>query len=287
MPASRSLPRTKPRPNVGPTLSLPGAPGLSTAHNGPQISGPRLSTARNGSFCKLSFGDKQTPTRAGGGLRGDITEFSRASRRRLLTVLNSIDREAATMPVLITLTYPRSWPEDPQTWKHHLKAFRKRLQRKYGDFAALWRLEFQKRGAPHFHLLCFIDSYELANLREECSVDWFEVCGEIHPDHLKAGVRVEVPRSWRGINYLAKYMAKLETLLPGCRPGRLWGVWRKNLLPISHERYPIGMRDAIRLRRILRNYSHRRSTSELRSMNVFLGYRTSLRLLSWFGYYAE
>ena len=34
----------------------------------------------------------------------------------------------------MTLTYPREYPEDPEVCKNHLKALRKRLQRKY------WRL---------------------------------------------------------------------------------------------------------------------------------------------------
>ncbi len=268
-------------------------PGLSTAHIRPRYEGPVLSAAKNGAFCSLTFGTKHKPGRVGGGLRGEVTEFSKQSRRRLLKLLNSIDREAVKLPVFITLTYPRTWPEDPQTWKDHLKAFRKRLERKYGQFSAVWRLEFQKRGAPHFHLLCFIDldfvndRDALVQLRVDCDNDWYEVCGRISIKHLKAGVNVEPPRSWRGINYLAKYMAKLETLAPGVRPGRLWGVWRKDRLPISYDHQPMKLRDAIKVRRVLRKYAHRRGRGELRTMDVFLSYQTSRRVLSWLGYYAE
>jgi len=42
--------------------------------------------------------------------------------------------------IFVTLTYPHEYPEEPELCKRHLKALRKRLQREFGTFAALWRM---------------------------------------------------------------------------------------------------------------------------------------------------
>jgi hypothetical protein len=97
---------------------------------------------------------------ADGGIRDRVRGFSKASRRNLLRRLASVDRGAFRnfkgRVLFATLTYPHVWPEDPEACKGHLKAFRKRLQRRYGPFAAFWRLGVQQRGAWHFHLLLFV-----------------------------------------------------------------------------------------------------------------------------------
>jgi hypothetical protein len=125
-----------------------------------------LSSAVGGSVSTISFEDKETRgrisphTRHGGGTRGRIRGFSRVSRRTLLRRLGTINRTAFNASkgrlVSITLTYPAEFPQDSEVCKGHLKAFRKRLTRKYGRFAAFWRMGIRRRGAFHFHLLLFV-----------------------------------------------------------------------------------------------------------------------------------
>ena len=59
---------------------------------------------------------------------------------------------------MVTLTYPGDWLTVAPTgqWvKRHMKALRKRYQRAWGeDWSCVWKLEFQRRGAPHVHMLC-------------------------------------------------------------------------------------------------------------------------------------
>ncbi len=117
-------------------------------------------------------------TRRGGGVRDRVRGFSRASRRNLLRRLASIDRTTfrafGGRVLFVTLTYPHVWPEDPKDCKGHLKAFRKPLQRRYGPFAAFWRLGIQRRGAWHFHLLLFVGQSfgPLKGLRRFVSTSW-------------------------------------------------------------------------------------------------------------------
>jgi len=116
-----------------------------------------LSSAVGGSVSTLSFEDTKATNRLSpckrrsGGIRDRVRGFSRESRRNLLTRLASINRAAFKAYkgrlISITLTYPHEYPEDPKVCKNHLKALRRRLQRKFGDFAAFWRMGIQQRGA--------------------------------------------------------------------------------------------------------------------------------------------
>ncbi len=284
MSASRSLLQTSP-------LTTPAAPGLSTAHIWSDAPAATIKTHVGGSLTEISWPNTYLSRGSGGGRRGKVSGFSRASRRRLLQLLNSLNRnEVKTLPLFITLTYPARWPDDPKVWKDHLDKFKRRMRRKFGPFAAVWRLEFQKRGAPHFHLLVFLQA-SAQDLYNWVSAAWYEVCGEICPEHLRAGTRVESVRSWRGVvAYAAKYMGKLEKLAVGVRdPGRFWGRWSGDLLPISPEETTVAGADANRIRRILRKFAgiRPRGMHKLYGLKVFASYTTTNRLLASYGYYRK
>ena len=180
----------------------------------------------------------------GGGIRGKIKGFSGASRRHLLRRFASINRTAfrafKCRVVCVTLTYPREWPDDPETCKGHLKALRKRIEGRFGRyFAGSWRLGIQKRGAWHFHLLLFVPPPfgSLANLRSFVASSWYEVCGKLGEGHLRAGTRVEEVRSWRrATSYAERYVAKREDFPEGSKTGRIWGKWNGGLLPPGGRR---------------------------------------------------
>ena len=93
------------------------------------------------------------------GVRGGVEGFSPASRRRLLYLLASIDRSKVAVPIFVTLTYPgEEWERfggRKEEVKRHLDTFHHWLSYHYPAAVVIWRLEFQKRGAPHFHLLVF------------------------------------------------------------------------------------------------------------------------------------
>lgn len=54
---------------------------------------------------------------------------------------------------MMTLTYPEDAPLDGKTVKSDFNRFRGAMRREFGPFEYVWFLEFQKRGAPHLHLL--------------------------------------------------------------------------------------------------------------------------------------
>jgi hypothetical protein len=255
-----------------------------------------LSSAVGGSVSTLSFQDTtpsnhcSPPTRYGGGIRDRVRGFSRASRRNFLRRLASINRSAFRAfrgrIIFVTLTYPKQYPEDPELCKRHLKALRKRLQRKYESFAAFWRLGIQKRGAWHFHLLLFIGPSfgPIGKLRRFISSTWYEVTGKVSEGHLRAGTRVEAVRKWREVtSYVERYMAKPEEFPEGSETGRIWGVWNPNLLPVQWERVEVSLRDAFRIRRIYRRLAKRKGSGSLRRLTVFVRHENVIRLLEFLG----
>lgn len=90
-----------------------------------------------------------------------ITEWSKKSRANMIKVLASLDWSPLfagfALPAMTTLTYPGDWlavAPDGKTAKKHLELFFKRFERAWGvEWTGVWKFEFQRRGAPHFHLL--------------------------------------------------------------------------------------------------------------------------------------
>ncbi len=226
--------------------------GLSTTHIGPPEEIPRshkpkqdmgnlsqrgayVSSAVGGSVSLVSFEYNRTKEpvdthTGGGGIRGRIKGFSRASRRNLLRRLASINRTAFRAfkgrVFSVTLTYPKEYPEDPEACKQHLKALRKRIERRFGDFAGFWRMGVQQRGAWHFHVLLFVPSSfgSVRELRRFVARSWYEICGEVSEGHLLAGTRVEEVLTWKkATSYAERYIAKQEEFPEGLEMGRIWG----------------------------------------------------------------
>jgi hypothetical protein len=169
------------------------------------------------------------------------------------------------------LTYPKEYPEDPEACKRHLKALRKRLKRRFGDFAGFWRMGIQQRGAWHFHVLLFVPPSfsSLTELRQFIASSWYEICGEVSESHLQAGTRVEEVRTWKkATSYVERYVAKQEEFPEGLRTGRIWGVWNEELLPVRWETVKVSLKDAYRIRRVYRKLARMKSSGSLRRLTA-------------------
>jgi len=159
-----------------------------------------------------------------GGLRGDVVGFSKQARKRLIEKILATDLTAMGRAIFVTLTYHLP-PTSSKKARANLFAWWERVKRRWGGgVSCLWRMELQKRGVEHFHLVIFgVDFMP----KDWLSKSWWEVCGKVTEEHLKAGTRVENIRSKRGVVwYVAKYISKAEE---GVTTGRVWGLLgRKN-----------------------------------------------------------
>ena len=160
----------------------------------------------------------------------------------------------------VTLTYPAEYPRDGRVVKRHLKALRKRMGRGFGDeLRAVWAMEFQKRGAPHFMLLvnCFVPAKLLAKW-------WYEVVGSGDERHLRAGVQAEAPKGDLRAYFLKRYMAKGDQkAVPDDyqHPGRMWGTWGK----LGKVELEVELSEAVgvKVKRVLRRSVEQRSGRRL------------------------
>lgn len=138
----------------------------------------------------------------------------------------------------ITLTFTEVVSNEQA--KKVFKRFAMRLRRKFSNASAVWRMEFQERGAIHFHLLAF-------NLpfwkQKELQQAWEACTGEARSiAHIKL---IHGARSVMA--YVSKYIAKVDdraapTSLDNVSYqhvegktviGRFWGWINKELLPLG------------------------------------------------------
>lgn len=168
----------------------------------------------------------------GGGKRGACTGFTAQSRKRLLEQLAKCRN--CNSGLFVTLTYPGEYSFDPRRWKRDLATFRKRLLRIQPNCGAFWRLEFQKRGAPHFHLLIFNQTASARRLRQWIKLAWYQIVGSGDERHYKAGTQVDLITSRKhAMCYASKYAAKTsdqdvadqEALAHLRGVGRVWGTF--------------------------------------------------------------
>jgi hypothetical protein len=161
------------------------------------------------------------------GKRSQVVTFSAGSRRRMREALMKFGFEALTRTLVVELTYPGEFPAGIDSKRHFNKLLR-RLRRRWADICVVWKLEYQKRGAPHYHLCIFgADFIPKAWLKRA----WFECVGSSDRQHLEQGARVDRIRSLGGLAwYFTKYIQKGEVGPVDDRPGRFWGVWGNEAL---------------------------------------------------------
>jgi hypothetical protein len=171
---------------------------------------------------------KCVPKQFVGCARSDVSTFSAGAAVRMRRYLRECMPDYVSM---VTLTYPGFYETDGRKVKEHLRRFLQELKRHHersgrdtSMYSTFWFLEFQERGAPHFHLFStWLPSKEWVAKR------WYEIVNSEDIRHLHAGTRVEFLRSGREgtIAYASKYAAKQEQkVVPENyeKVGRFWGV---------------------------------------------------------------
>lgn len=95
------------------------------------------------------------------GRRGPITGWSTKSRARMAYRLATIDYTplfaGGARPAMVTLTMPGEWVHlvpSADLFKKRVNKWRARYEQSWGGYVGgVWKLEFQRRGAPHLHII--------------------------------------------------------------------------------------------------------------------------------------
>lgn len=207
---------------------------LSTVHKSPFVE-----WASGAGLLKVSKGIVSEAPK--GGKRGKIKGFSFASRRRLMQTIARI-RLDAELPMFVTLTYPDRFPS-PIESKKHLDIFIKRLLRAFPNIGAIWKLEPQERGAPHYHMLVW--GVPLHDLVSFVVPAWYEIAGDGDVNHLYFHLGalgnkpcVQEVYSRNGVlRYASKYLGKTFEVAgwDEIYPGRFWAVVQKENIPFGQD----------------------------------------------------
>jgi hypothetical protein len=167
--------------------------------------------------------------------RGVVKGISNKSRGRLIKLLAKVNRPDA--PVFITLTY-REYTDNFEEWKADLNRFVCSFRYHFPTLAGIWRLEFQERGAPHYHLLLWLGERSTVGGVEDTARNcWLNAIGQHSRANQEHGITVEHVADFRECAfYISLYAAKDAQDRKDIQTGREWGCWGKerlNLLPIE------------------------------------------------------
>jgi hypothetical protein len=212
--------------------------------------------------------------------RTTIKAWSKKSRANMVSRFSSLDLSPMTsepdrLAVMITLTYPGDWLSLAPTAKHakrHLQQFRKRFERQFErPCFAMWKAEFQRRGAVHFHLFS-VAPVGIQEFRSWVATAWSEIVNPIdeieRQKHLLAGTAVDIApgASIADARLVAVYFSKHSSANFGRKEyqnqppeewtksgsvGRFWGYW--NLKPYEVEAR-ITERELVQLARLIRRW---------------------------------
>ena len=253
-----------------------------------EFEGQFQTVTAQGTFLKVS-NDLGPVVRPGGGTRKAITEFSSASRRGMLRRLHTIAWDSVPSAMHLVLTFP-DYPTIEQA-KRCYRMFWKRLERRFGGedskLWCLWKLEPQRRSAPHFHLLIgglpVYGNKKLMAFQRAARLAWADILKTVY----YTGTKVAFPfmdyvREGNQMRrYLAKYVTKAHDGAPSLepvanlaegglegsieevesgtswrRPGRFWGIYGRKHVPWAELVEVCMMRDGWfnEFRRVVRGY---------------------------------
>lgn len=219
-------------------------------------------------------------------VRGVVTTFSDKSRRRLAKNCAAIPWGAFPF-YFVTLTYPGDYPSNGREVKRHLDNLRRAWTDRYGLPLAVWKMEFQRRGAPHFHLaIAAPDGVPMVEVRRWTAGAWFRIVGSGDVRHLQAGTQLDVMQKpptayFSSHGQHGRDMKGYQNEVPeGYEDaGRFWGFW--NLSPewVDQE---LGYDEFVQARRMMRawakanGYRVRRNGGRLQGMWLRTRRRPSL-----------
>lgn len=213
-----------------------------------------------------------------------VTSWSAKSRSRMVETIAQLDI-AAVLPegseaCVVTLTYPGEWlavAPDSLACRAHVDAFRKRYRRRWGvPLVGIWKREFQRRGAPHYHIWTVPPAgVDRGEFRRWIGDTWASVVG--HPDpvqrerHRVAGTACDWSTGRRSSDpyalgvYFSKHgsfaakdyqnVAPREWVETGS-VGRFWGYWGLRKATAGVIVHPV---DALNAGRVLRRHSRANS----------------------------
>jgi len=248
-------------------------------------------------WCDIETGEEKWEWRPQA-KRGKVSGFSQKSKNRLYLLIDSYMYPA---DLFLTLTMPGNGWEiqdaacDSGEWKRALDRFRKLLSREYPEAYATWKLEPQKRGAPHYHLLLWFNKMWFSEEEKNAITEWMRcawtsVCSryylttEMSKNHWIYGTDCQWTceiEDEREMLYISKYVGKA---VPSAYadaweyPGRWWGEFNKKHRPCRvHREIEVTVEEFQQVRRLVSRWVKSRERARYRLKGIKGQYHKRIR----------
>lgn len=170
--------------------------------------------------------------------RKKIRALSQRSLHRLAFLVATSSVEFLS---LLTLTYGIKWPKKGTIVRGHRNTFLTWMRRVHKPLEYAWFLEFQERGAPHFHILLDMPAPSKEE-QKKAGKAWVRIASKTYPETREKMLKVHTftgrkkKRIWSDIwkkegalRYMRQYAGKeSQKRVPGqySDVGRFWGTSR-------------------------------------------------------------
>lgn len=140
-------------------------------------------------------------------------------------------------------------PEDPgpEAFYDAFRLFKRWFAKRWSDYGVHWKMEPQKRGAMHAHLLLYIppefvdkgcDHNHEREPHWSIAQKWYDLIGGGNYDHF---IFHQDPRNWQKVRagmvgYFSKYIGKKEDCEGVQAKGHWWGRINKSSIPYGEEK---------------------------------------------------
>lgn len=172
--------------------------------------------------------------------RDMVKAFSHASSTRMKLLLSKIDMQYYRTRLFFTCTFHNVYPLDKEGLNRYLQALLKRIEYHLPSASIIWRIELQKREAPHFHFLIFfpgkLNAISKIKIASQLKNHWGILTKKINYFSYSTASDVrEMNSNNKLFIYLAKYSSKQSDKEIPKLYGRLWGY--RNEFVFREEKY--------------------------------------------------
>lgn len=238
--------------------------------------------------------NKQSNKFVPSGMRKKITGFSKDARRNLLWRLQTLDysrlKSTFWRGYFVTLTYQSDFyfsTKDLNKVKNDLKRFFMKLDYLFGklgvEWFSFWKMEFTKKGVPHFHIILFTDFHKdinqkslieiIPNIWVDTITNRVSVSSEIKQRmyRVSTNVRTVELNKYEIIQiYISKEIGKDYQVNVEGYSGRFWGIEKRKNYKFFAKEDSKCISDSVfyKLRRVFKTILKKKGyNSKLRSDN--------------------